>query len=380
MSPHVVRRLAGSRAKALAQEPSEPAVKGSHIASDRCLPSGITLLNLALSGRASGGYPLGFIYHKVGDSDTMKTLSLLSAENQAAKLERFAKYKLIHDDIEEASCWDMPRMFSQELADRIQSPCEDGNSFFLEDFYKNVYDLLKANTQFIYGCDSMDSLDPMEDVELFEANNKAREAGKDEAKDFGTKKARLNSRHLRKVKGMLRKTDSILFIISQTRENINAGPFGQKNIYSGGKAIKFYAAAQIWFAPRGAISKKIQGKNRKVGTLVTVKVEKNHLTGRKITFTVPVFYSRGIDDIACCVEWLVEEKFWKGGVKMNFGKYPFPFNGSKKEVIKAVRHDKDLQKKLRHVMQKAWDDLDKALKDDEDAEVGDDCPETSNEE
>src|SRR5690606_8689584 len=138
-----------------------------------------------------------------------------------------------------------------------------------------------------------------------------RHKGEEEIGSYGDSKAKINSTRLRVVANRLRETGSILVIINQTRDNIGFTSRFQPKTRSGGHALKFYSRLELWLSPGGTIKKTVKGKQRKLGIKTNVKIEKNHITGRRRTVTVPILYSSGIDDVGANVDYLVEEGLWK---------------------------------------------------------------------
>lgn len=278
--------------------------------------SGSTLLNLNVSGRPDGMLAKGTYAFWVGDSGSAKTWFAHSLLAEAAVDPSFAEYALIYDDVEGGAMMDVPRYFGQAAADRIQPPAwdEDGlpvYSQFVEEFYMHLDNALDGGKPCLYVLDSMDALTSKAEAEKFEEHKKATAKGGRAKGDYGDGKAKINSRCLRAVMHKLRDTGSILLIINQTRDNINAGLFEAKKTRSGGHALTFYAAVEIWTSLGSAIKRRVGERDRKVGITCRLRIAKNRLTGRQRTVDVPVYYSYGIDDLGSCVDYLVDEGRWK---------------------------------------------------------------------
>jgi hypothetical protein len=82
------------------------------------LSTGSTLLNLACSGKVSGGFIKGHYYHFVGDSSSGKTFLCLTCLAEAAINPHFDDYQLIHDDAENGSLFDFGKFFGPKMAGR----------------------------------------------------------------------------------------------------------------------------------------------------------------------------------------------------------------------------------------------------------------------
>ena len=326
------------------------------------VPTGCTMLNLYLSNRVDGGWLGGTINHVVGDSDTGKTLLLLTTMAAVAHDPNFNRWKLLHDDVETACEFDIPGMFGK-LAGRLEAPYDDGSSSeLLDTFYFNLIQILQGKFPVVYGLDSMDFLDTKTDRAKFDKQQDAYEEESTEKQkgSYGMSKAKINSDNLKRIKhDLLPANGGILLIISQTRDAINT-TFPHKT-HAGGNSIKFASNSQLWMAVEGPIKRTIGGVERQVGTRVMFKITKNHTTGLHGRLSVPMYYGHGLDDLQCCVDWMVLEKFWtlKAGVvgddKARMGKKSF--------TVESLRKlDEDGMKKFLQVIQESWDEVERSVK------------------
>lgn len=280
------------------------------------LSSGSTLLNMALTGTANGAFYPGKYYLFVGDSGAGKTMLTLTCFAEAARNPRFKNYRFIHDNAEDGALMDVERFFGKACSDRIEPPSgSQDNPVFsstVEELYYNIDNAFNRKTPFIYVVDSMDSLDTEDDQDKFDERKQAHEAGKEAKGSYGMSKAKLNSGGLRRVFGRLKKSQSIIVFISQTRDNTDplTSRFN-KRTRSGGKALKFFCHAEMWATIAGAVEGRARSKVRKLGVYAKVAVKKNRQTGRDVEVEVPILWSIGIDDTGSCVDYLVEEKHWK---------------------------------------------------------------------
>ncbi len=291
---------------------AKPKAAVTKFAAKDLLSSGSTLLNLACTGKPNGAYLKGGLYSFVGDSSAGKTMLALTALAEAASNPAFDDYRLIFDDSENGALMDWVRFFGRNMADRIEQPNDKGPSNTVEEFYYFVDDAVQKGTPFIYIKDSMDSLNPEEEIKKFRSNKRASQRGADEDKkgSYGTAKAKANSSGMRLIHNGLRKTSSILIALSQTRDKIGGFGFGPQKTRSGGYAQTFYAQLEVWFSVREKIKKTVKGLSMELGTLARIRVKKNRLLGRDRTVDVPIFHSTGVSDIDSMVDFLVERKHW----------------------------------------------------------------------
>ena len=321
------------------------------------LPTGFDQLNLAISDSINGGLPVGTYTRVCGDSDAGKTFVALAILAEASIHPDFKKYRLIYDPVENGAMMDLDEYYGEELASRIECPrIVDGEgvaSEHVEDFYHNLTDAMQKKIPFIYVLDSMDALETKAGLKLSEENKKKRDTGKQEKETYGTDKARINSKKLGPVVAQLNKTGSILIIVSQSRENISAIGYGNKQTASGGKALNFHAAVNIWLSKKETLKKKVGNKDRKIGMVAAVKVVRTRLTGKKHVVDMPILYSYGIDNTDANIDYLLEEGTWKkvGGKIKATGVSNNPM--FKNDLIEYIER-KGKQRRLRRLVAKTW--------------------------
>ena len=272
-----------------------------------CIP-----FNLECSGHIEGAFKKGSVVNLIGDSHAGKTLFALSILAECSMLESFDHYRFINDDVENACEFDVEYIFGKGCADRIEGSEQGIQSDTFEDFESNIEAALKIaennGSPFIYVLDSADALDTENAIKKFEENLVAREKGNKEKGSFGDGKAALFSAFFKHYKKRIHATGSLLLIISQTRDNLGFGAAFNPKVRSGGKALKFYSAHEVWLS----MVKKEKKGDRTYMTDVMAKVTKNKLTGRHGVAYFPILFDLGIDYIQSCIYFLMNEGYWKG--------------------------------------------------------------------
>lgn len=312
------------------------------------LSTSSTPLNLALTGKVEYGFHTGHYYLLVGDSAAGKTWFAHAVLAEASIYPTFDKYHLDYDNAEHGALMNVGRYFGQRLAKRI----EYRSSESLEQCYDHLDDLVESGDPFIGVVDSMDVLEPEADDEKIAEQRKARAKGNvtEVSGSYGVAKAKINSNRLRRLIPKLRKTDSILIILSQTRDNIGV-TYGSKKTRAGGKALKFYATAEMWLSVKQKLKKTVNKKPRTIGIITQISVHKNRVTGEVPTVEVPIYMSTGIDDVGSCVEYLTSEGYWsKGNAK------DFKIKGTTEQIVRAIEA-KDLEGDLKVLVKNVWDDI-----------------------
>lgn len=329
------------------------------------LPTGITELNLACSDSVLRGLLKGRYYLIVGDSGSGKTWLAHTILAEAANHPTFKNYRLIYDNVEDGALMDIERYFGKRVAEAIEPPqkVEEGEnlaSTTIEDFYYSVDDAVKqaeqTGTPFIYVLDSESSLTSAAEIDKFEEQKKAARADKETAGSYGDGKAKIHSSSLRKLMTPLKRTGSFLFILSQTRDNIGFG--FEKRTRSGGRALTFYAAIEMWMAKTGPIKKTVRGKPRQIGINAEVRVKKNRVTGKDRTVSFPIYHSFGIDDVGNCVDYLVREGLWKK-VKNSIKATEIDFIGTREALIKHIE-ESNLEGQVSKLVGRVWKEIEEA--------------------
>jgi recombination protein RecA len=315
------------------------------------VPTGSVMLNLACSDSIKGGFQPGKIVNIIGDSSSGKTLLALTMLAEVNQRSEFDNYRLIFDDAEEALEFDIAYLFGQGTADRIETGTRSNT---VEDYYGNVLRALSDGRPFIYILDSFDSITADAEVKRSKEyeNKKADKSG-----SFKTEKARMSSEILRVIKGKLKETESLLIIVSQTRDNIGFGAMFQPKVRSGGKALKFYCSHEIWLA----VGSKEKKKGLEIGASVFAKVSKNKLTGKKRDIDFPVYYDYGVDDLTSCIDFLIAQKVWtKDKQKIKSGNF-FAEPKTMPKLLDAIE-EHEYEKALFKLAQDTWSGLEESIK------------------
>ena len=321
-------------------------VGGSQKVVARCvppflLPTGSTLLNLALSDNPYGGYVKGTIVIIVGDRSAGKTFVLWTLFAELLRL--FYKYMMIYDEPEAALQFALKKLFGEKIGNVELNI----TSSTIQDFYRNVMEQVGTGKPFVYGLDSWDSLTSEEEEE----RDGVGKGG------YKTEKAIASSEIFRQIVRKVKDTESLVAVIFQTRVNIGV-TFGKKKTRSGGNAPGFYATHEMWLR----IVKHLKRKEREVGVLVEVNVEKNKFTGKLRKVQFPIFFDYGIDDVGSMVDWLLLEKFWKKDKNtINCGD---DFPKATREKLITYIEDNNLEGKLIEIVAEGWQEIEKDIQTD----------------
>ena len=106
--------------------------------------------------------------------------------------------------------------------------------------------------------------------------------------------AAMMSRCLRKISGVMAKTDTTLVCINQTRNKIGV-MFGNPEVTSGGNALKFYAGMRIGLQHIGIEKGKADGVEGPIGIRTRVKFIKNKIGQPFGTDEFCIYHVEGLD-------------------------------------------------------------------------------------
>lgn len=270
--------------------------KNSYFTSDKTnidfVSSGCALLDCALGG----GFALGRTANVVGDKSTAKTGT--ATEVMINFTMAYPDGDVAYREIEAA--WDNDYAKAMGLPiDKIDfgdplKPLETIEDF-IGDFEAFVDQQLKKKKSGVYILDSLDALS--DDEEMDSDIRKG---------TYGMIKAKKLSIMFRKMTRKQEKANVLLLVISQVRENIGAGLFGEKYKRSGGKALDFYCSQVVWLANMGLLKRSINKVERPYGVKLKGSVKKNKvgMPFRDAQFTFE--FGFGTNDLLASAMWLDE--------------------------------------------------------------------------
>ena len=229
------------------------------------IPTGSLLLDSALG---VGGYPKGRIIEIYGPESSGKTTLALEAIAQVQKLGGRAAYI----DAEHAIDPEYSKTLGVNIDDLILSQPDYG-----EQAMEIVDMLAKSNAIDLIVVDSVAALVPKAELE-----------GTFEDSSVGLQ-ARLMSKSLRKLAGVLSKSSCTVIFINQLREKVGV-MYGNPETTTGGRALKFYSTIRIEIRRAETIK---QG-DKALGNIVNVKVVKNKVAAPYRSCKINLIFGKGI--------------------------------------------------------------------------------------
>ena len=246
------------------------------------IPSGSICLDAALG---IGGYPKGRIIEIYGPESSGKTTLALTAIAECQKKGGQAAFV----DAEHAIDPVYASKLGVNIDELILSQPDNGEQAL------EIVDMLAGSEAVdIIVVDSVAALVPQAELE----------GGMDDS-NVGAH-ARLMSKAMRKIAGVLNKSNCTVIFINQLREKVGV-MYGNPEVTTGGRALKFYASIRIDIRKAEAIKE----GDKIIGNTVNIKVVKNKVAPPFKSCKVDLIFGEGFSKIGEVLDLAIENDLAK---------------------------------------------------------------------
>jgi len=245
------------------------------------ISSGCSMLDLAISNRPTGGFPVGRITEITGLEASGK--SLLAAHTLAETQKKGGL--AVYIDTESATSSEFLTAIGVDLKSMLYVPLET-----VEEIFETIETIVEGVRK-----SDKDRLVTIVVDSIMGASTKIEMSMEYDKDGYATSKSIILSKAMRKVTNWIARERICLIFTNQLRTKMGVS-FGDPWTTAGGKAIPFHASVRLRLKNLGQIKAKVKGVEQIVGSKTSVQVVKNRMgpPHRKINYEI--YYDSGIDN------------------------------------------------------------------------------------
>ena len=243
--------------------------------------SGSDMLDLAISNRPNGGFPVGRITEITGLEASGKSLLAAHALANTQRNGGMAVYI----DTENAVSREFLEAIGLDLEKMLYVPL---------DTVEDIFEAIESITESVRKSNK-DRLVTIVVDSVMGASTKIEMAKEFDKDGYATSKAIILSKGMRKITNMIGREKICLIFTNQLRTRLGVA-FGDPYTTSGGKAIPFHASVRLRLKSVGQIKAKIDGVDQVIGIKTRCQVIKNRMGPPLKSIDYDIYFESGIDN------------------------------------------------------------------------------------
>jgi recombination protein RecA len=245
------------------------------------ISSGCSMLDLAISNRPHGGFPVGRITEVTGLEASGKSLLVSHTLAETQKKGGLGVYI----DTEAATSTEFLQAIGVDLKTLLYVPLET-----IEEIFETIETIVEQVRK-----SDKDRLVTIVVDSVMGASTKIEMSAEYDKDGYATSKSIILSKAMRKVTNWIARERICLIFTNQLRTKMGV-TFGDQWTTAGGKAIPFHASVRLRLKNTGMIKAKVDGVEQVVGSKTDVQVVKNRMgpPHRKVSYEI--YYDSGIDN------------------------------------------------------------------------------------
>lgn len=303
--------------------------------------TGSAMIDLAVSNRPNGGFPIGRITEITGLEASGK--SLLAAHALANTQQQGGL--AVYIDTENAVSREFLEAIGLDLEKMLYVPLET-----IEDIFEAIESIVEK-----VRLANKDRLVTIVVDSIMGASTKIEMAKEFDKDGYATSKAIILSKGMRKITNMIGREKICLIFTNQLRTRLGV-TFGDAFTTSGGKAIPFHASVRLRLKSIGQIKVKKDNIDQIIGIKTRCQVIKNRMGPPLKSVDYDIYFESGIDDFGGWLNVMKQFKLiesagaWYSFMKQNGEIIKF----LSKDFSKKLQDDPELKQEMYDTICNAW--------------------------
>tara|TARA_R110000751_G_scaffold164717_1_gene270869 strand:- start:5510 stop:6667 length:1158 start_codon:yes stop_codon:yes gene_type:complete len=303
------------------------------------ISSGCSMLDLAISNKPYGGFPVGRITEITGLEASGK--SLLAAHTLAETQKRGGL--AVYIDTESATSAEFLTAIGVDLKSMLYVPMETVEEIF--ETIETIVDNVRQSDK--------DRLVTIVVDSIMGASTKIEMAAEYDKDGYATSKSIILSKAMRKVTNWIARERICLIFTNQLRTKLGVS-FGDPWTTAGGKALPFHSSVRLRLKSLGQIKGKVNGVEQVVGIKTKVTIVKNRMGPPHRSINYDIYFDSGIDNYGGWLNIMKDFSLVKQGgawytyedIDVNTGEVLEEIKFQSKDFEEKIINNPDIQNRL----------------------------------